>query len=93
MAGPLTGLGSGQQIPLANTFQPGQNVDQKRIDDTRHQRKDVTLPAGTSAANSQSVETRNAHIARARNATAHQVNDNSKTDSNQRRGSTVDITV
>ena len=27
MAGPLSGIGSGQQAPITQTFQPGRNVD------------------------------------------------------------------
>jgi len=96
MAGPLTGLGSGQQLPIANTFQPGQGVDQKQIDDTRNQRKNITLPANTKTAQAEPTQARNVNATRApqRNTSIRQVNDNQdQSAGSNKRGSTIDITV
>ncbi len=84
MAGPLNGLGSGQTIPLSNTFQPGHNNDQVRPDDNKKAQDNVVQARGSQAASSQKSETQNF------SATRRASNDDS---GSQKRGSLLDITV
>lgn len=53
MAGPLTGIGSqNQQLPISNTFQPGQAGAQQRAreSDEQQSRQNVVQPRGSSEA-------------------------------------------
>jgi hypothetical protein len=85
MAGPLNGLGTGAQIPLANTFQPGQK--DVRPEESRKQEDNTVKTRGSEASGSQNSETRNQDVVRARQAAS---NDDAQA---QKRGSLVDITV
>lgn len=90
MAGPLNGLG-GQQIPLANTFQPSQNSAQVRQQEREPEEKKVQ-PRGTAASESQDTESRNDGVLQERIAAALSAEQASGRDE-VRRGSVVDITV
>ena len=91
MAGPLNGLG-GQQIPLANTFQPSQNSAQVRAQEERQPEEKKVQPRGTAAAESQDTESRNDGVLQERIAAALSAEQASGRDE-VRRGSVVDITV
>lgn len=90
MAGPLNGIG-GQQIPLSNTFKPGQNEDQVR--GTPEDKKDDSRVRQTSAnARTQESDTENREdLLEEKLAAALSAQ---KSGSGEvRRGSVVDITV
>lgn len=95
MAGSLNGLGSGQQIPIANTFQPGQAATQQsRIDDPKRQQQNVTQPRGAASAQTQTVETRTVNPTRGqRSGNIVRANTSAQDQSPARRGSLVDISV
>ncbi len=86
MAGPVNGLGSQQQIPLANTFQPGQN-DQVRGNEGRS-REDSSVRTDNG---------KDPHIKTAdsfkRETVSAPSNENEAGETRQKRGSLVDITV
>lgn len=88
MVSPVTS-GVQQQIPAANTFQPGGNVQDVRQKEEREQ----TRPAGTSAAESQATETRNNGRKDEIQASASRSEDNGQASARQSRGSVVDLTV
>lgn len=94
MAGPLNGIG-GQQVPLATTFQPGQNsqqVRQQQQSERQNNTGDVQTRNSQSSASSQRSETAsNQNILRSLADKALSPDGNEKTE--QRRGSTIDITV
>ncbi len=97
MAGPLSGIGQGQQIPLATSFQPGQsNVTQVRPqnEDGRDTKANQVEPQGTQAAGAQNSETGNQDVVRSRreDVSSSRSGDTSG-DASARRGSLVDITV
>jgi len=87
MAGPLNGIGGGQ-IPLATTFQPGQQNAQVRQQDDRTPKPDQVQAKGTQPAQSQQTETRNPKDLQ--NLLKDLI---STTEGESRRGSVVDITV
>ena len=93
MAGPLSGVGA-QQVPIANTFQPGgQNGETvvRQRENTQPQENQVQ-PQGTPAAESQNSQSdNNADILQSRIAQAldRQETTGAETD----RGSIVDIEV
>lgn len=86
MTGALNGLGSGQQTPLANTFQPGQNTI--RPDQSKTQQDNVVKARSADAAGTQRIETGNQSPTRGLQSLSD--SDDSRS---QRRGSLVDITV
>jgi hypothetical protein len=90
MASPLNGLGTGPQIPLANTFQPGQNINDQR---TRENTGggDVVKLRGTKTASSQNSEAGNQSATRA--PQRENVKPLPAENSNAKRGSIVDITI
>lgn len=85
MAGSVNGLGAQQQIPLANTFQPGQN-DQVRGDENRS-RKDSGVRTESSDTQVKTADSFK------RDTVSTSSNENEAAESRQKRGSLVDITV
>jgi hypothetical protein len=77
-----------QQIPAANTFQPGGNTEEVRQKD-----REQTRPAGTAAAESQSTETRNNGRKDEVQASASRNEDNGQASARSSRGSVVDLTA
>ncbi|PZQ45695.1 MAG: hypothetical protein DI551_06710 [Micavibrio aeruginosavorus] len=85
-----------QQIPAANTFQPGGTEATKRPEENRT--PDNTRPAGTDTARSQSSETRNlGRVPESRDYDSAQVaersSDNGSVSVSSSRGSNLNITV
>lgn len=87
MTGTLSGLGSGQQIPLANNFQPGQNS--VRPEQNKAEQDNVAKARGTEPASTQNTETGNDNAVRSLSS----LSDDPSETKNLRRGSVVDITV
>lgn len=85
MSGSINGLGAQQQIPLANTFQPGQN-DQVKGDENRSS-KDSGVRADSSDTQIKTAD------AFKRETVSAPSNENEAGESRQKRGSLVDITV
>jgi hypothetical protein len=84
MAGPLNGLGAGAQIPLSNTFQPGQK-DIRPETDPKAQENTVKARAAD-AAGSHRTDTARANV-------IFSASDSRDDDAPQRRGSLLDISV
>lgn len=85
-----------QQIPAANTFQPGGTEAAKRPEENRL--LDATRPSGTDTARSSSSETRN--FSRVQNSnlydnvrTTDRSSDNGSVSVSSARGSNLDITA
>lgn len=98
MAGPLGGIGvggTGQQIPLANTFQPGQSGGGIKSDDSTGRRTadNITQPRGQQAASSQKTESERQDTQRTLNDNARTRGSDSGDSSRAPRGSLVDITI
>lgn len=93
MVGPV-GSGIQQQIPAANTFQPGGNTQESRESAETRQGTE-TRPVGTSAAEAQGTETRNNGESRAESleASARGSERTQSASGGSDRGSVVDITV
>lgn len=92
MAGPLNGVGYGQQqVPLATTFQPGKNNDQVRAqnDSAAQPKENFVQPQGTPAAQGQRAEAPDHNLLR--NSLKAELDPSQQSDA--RRGSVVDITV
>lgn len=92
MVSPVTG-GLQQQIPAANTFQPGGSVaEQQARQPDREPRTEEANPSGTETARSQSSETRN--LSRSEEtAYADPAQDSGGVTASSSRGTTLDITV
>mgnify|MGYP000427484194 FL=1 len=58
MAGPLNGVGVQQQVPIANTYQPGQATNDVRQREDVEARENTVQPQGTETAQAQNSETR-----------------------------------
>jgi hypothetical protein len=98
MAGPLTGIGSqNQQLPIANTFQPGQAGAQQRAreSDQQQSQPNVVQPRGSSeAGQTQRSNTDNQDVASRQNRPLFSAsNDDERSNAGAGRGSLVDITV
>ncbi len=93
MAGPLNGLGSGQQVPLSNTFQPGRNADQVRPDNDNREKDDKNVRSRGSAAETQNAETGNQDAARNAAFSAEREKNDDEDNQKKKRGSLVDLTV
>lgn len=91
MVGPVNNGIQQQQIPAANTFQPGGNEQVREQQEVQEQ----TRPAGTSASETQSSETRNNGEERSPALQAQNTNDATEfqASGDERPGSIVDITV
>lgn len=93
MAGPLNGVGSYQQAPISNTFQPGQNSDGTRQSSEQAARENVVQPRGAEAAETHNVSTNNQDTGvDLRNEGRSQELSGEPT-GNEARGSLIDITV
>lgn len=101
MAGPLTGVGGQQQIPLATNFQPGQNsgVSNQEVrqqnQDSQSQPENVVQPEGTSASATQNTETGNQDVTSGRQneTVVAQSSSEQQGSGGEGRGSVLDITV
>lgn len=96
MAGPLSGIaGAQQQIPLATSSQPSQNtgaIRQQR--EEREPEANQVTPQGVQAAQSQETATEDQNILQQRLAQSLGTSaDESASNTNQPRGSIVDIAV
>lgn len=84
-----------QQIPAANTFQPGGTEATKRPEENRTE--DATRPSGSDAARTESSETRNnGRVEASRSyelASEERANDSGYVASSSSRGTQVDVTV
>lgn len=78
-----------QQIPAANTFQPGGTESVKRPEDNKTQ--DATRPSGTDAARTEKVSNRNTNTSQY--ADSDNDRDNGAVYSSASRGTTLDITA
>ncbi len=90
MAGPLSGIGGGQQqVAAANTFKPGEQVHQQ--EEQQPAEETALSPAAVDPVESHRAETNNTDVVQAQN------NDFLKADSSesseQERGSVVDLLV
>lgn len=83
MAGPLSGIGGQtQQIPLSNSFQPGQsNNTQVRPEEKKQAETNIVQPRRSQPASSQSIETGNQDVLKTASS------------GSSSRGSLIDITV
>ena len=88
MVSPLTS-GLQQQIPAANTFQPGGSAEDVRQREDREQ----TRPAGTQAAQTQASETRNNGRQEETVRASSRDEDNGQVRANSTRGSVLDLSV
>lgn len=94
MAGPINGIGGQQQIPAANTFQPGEsnNNQQVREQSDAPAQENVVQGQNAEAAQTQNTETGNQDILGDQLAAALEP-DSGEDLSDQPRGSLVDIEV
>jgi hypothetical protein len=90
MAGPLNGIGGQQNIPIANTYQPGNSNDIRRQDDSAP-RENTVQPRGVAASETQRTQTedRNAGVEIRNSGDSQQ----RQSYASQQRGSVIDITV
>lgn len=86
MTGTLSGLGASQQIPLSNTFQPGQTSVRP---EQRGEQDKLAQARSTEPASVQKQDTGQNVPARATQSLSNDVTETK----NARRGSVVDITV
>lgn len=84
MAGPLNGIGG--QVPLANTYQPGQSTQLRTQQDERTPKPNEIQPRGAQAAQTNETETRGS---RDLQGLLREAQANGETG----RGSVIDITV
>lgn len=89
--------GFAQQVPASNTFQPGGNAGQVQNREQQNDEEQVRS-VGTSTAQSQQTETRNNGTEENNNPALQSASSRENTNSlqqqsNQPRGSTLDITV
>ena len=89
MVSPVTG-GVQQQLPIANTFQPGAGADQAQRTD-KESRADETRVAGTETGRSQASETRS--YSREDVSASSRSEDTGGISASSSRGQTLDITV
>lgn len=90
MVSPVTG-GVQQQLPIANTFQPGTAGSEQAKRPERESRADETRPSGTDTARAQASETRN--YGKQEVSAAARSEDTGGVSSSSSRGTTLDITV
>lgn len=96
MAGPLSGVGSGQQqIALATPFQPGQGPGAIRRDENQQARDNRIQPQGSEAGQAQASNAQNQN---SKNGSEQSLISNLKQVSGEqntsaKRGSVLDITV
>jgi hypothetical protein len=95
MAGPLNGIGGQQQVPISNTFRPGeQNSSQGTKENESTPTQDAAAPAqNTAPTESQAAETNNQDILQSQVAEALSGSSESSEPAEQRRGSLIDIQV
>lgn len=87
---------SSQQIPAANTFQPGGGVEQVKRDDSKVQ--DKAKPAGSETVRTSSSDTRNSSRTEetrqyASSQSSDRSSDNGSVSSSSARGGQLDIVV
>lgn len=90
MAGPLSGVGSGQQIPIAQTFQPGRNIEQNE-QSARQRRQDGDTAGVQEAEQPRDIEASNE--AGARGEAGSRASEDTNLASASGRGGTIDILV
>ncbi|MCB1530459.1 MAG: hypothetical protein H6853_06115 [Rhodospirillales bacterium] len=88
----LVNSGIQQQIPAANTFQPGNNETARQANEVREDSTE-TRPTGTAAAKGQETETRNNGHEKEAEFQASANQDTERSSGSSGRGSVVDITV
>ena len=93
MAGPVSGIGGQQQVPLSQPFQPGGDQDAVRESEDRQPEENTVQPQGAAAAETQNTETDNDQILQAQTETALTPNLIEEPVVQQERGSIVDIEV
>ena len=94
MAGPLSGVGAQQQLPINTATQPGvaDNTQVRESEQDQDPQENTVQAPGTAPAETQNTETGNADLLQARIDQELSGGDNGDP-AEQRRGSIVDITV
>ncbi len=94
MAGPLSGIGSGQQVPLNQTISQGQNnYSQLRAQEDRKPEANRVQPQNAAAADTQSTNTEQDFIQQQLEEFAAGEASNITNQNERERGSLVDISV
>jgi len=96
MAGPLTGIGPQQQLPISNTFQPGQGATQQqqvRESEDQQPRQNVVQPQGSAAAaETQRADSDNTDVGQRELGVSLASNEDESSNTGGR-GSLIDISV
>ena len=94
MAGPLGGIGAGQQVAFAGSIQQGQN-SQIRAQDDREAETNQVQPQGASAAETQNTETNNQDVVQQQleEFAQGEASNLVANENGQQRGSVLDISV
>lgn len=94
MAGPINGIGGQQQVPLANSFKPGESGDNQQVrpNTDAPAQENVVQAQNAQAAQVQNTETGNQNILQDQLAAALEP-DSGEDLSSQPRGSLLDIKV
>jgi len=97
MAGPLAGLGAGQQIPISTPFQSGQNGNNEQIRPNRENEDQTPRPNTVQAQNAPAASTQSAENTNNRQDTLNDIQERAlaaaESSEPQERGSIVDISV